>query len=95
MKPASRDAVLTAIAKAQGWIEDLRLGRVASLAEIAKRDSRGERHVRLLAPLAFVSPRVIAAIVDGTAPADLTVTGLAKALPCSWAEQERNIGLVE
>jgi hypothetical protein len=35
----------------------------------------------LLAPLAFLSPRIIAAIVDGTAPADLTVTGLAKALP--------------
>ena len=29
------------------------------------------------------------AIADGTAPADLTVTGLAKALPYSWAEQER------
>jgi len=28
----------------------------------------------------------------GTAPADLTVTGLAKALPYSWAEQESNIG---
>jgi DNA helicase-2/ATP-dependent DNA helicase PcrA len=35
----------------------------------------------------------IRAIVDGTAPADLTVTGLAKALPYSWAEQERTIGL--
>jgi hypothetical protein len=28
----------------------------------------------------------------GTAPADLTVTGLAKALPYSWAEQESSIG---
>src|SRR5260370_26583330 len=28
----------------------------------------------------------------GTAPADLTVTGLARALPYSWAEQESNIG---
>jgi hypothetical protein len=34
---------------------------------------------------AFLSPRIIAAIVDGTAPTDLTVTGLAKALPYSWA----------
>jgi hypothetical protein len=51
----------------------------------------GERHIRLLAPLAFLSPRIIAAIVDGAAPADLTVTGLAKALPYSWAEQERAI----
>jgi len=33
---------------------------------------------------------LIAAVVDGTAPPDLTVTGLAKALPYSWAEQERS-----
>ena len=36
-----------------------------------------KRYVRQLATLAFVSPRIIAAIVDGTAPADLTVTDLA------------------
>jgi hypothetical protein len=43
---------------------------------------------------AFVSPRIIAAIAKGAAPADVTVTGLAKALPYSWAEQERHVGLV-
>ena len=48
-----------------------------------------ERHVRLLAPLAFVAPRIVAAIADGNAPANLTVTGLAKALPYSWAEQQK------
>jgi site-specific DNA recombinase len=93
MKPASRDALLTAIVKARGWIDDIRLGRIASLAEISQREGQGERHIRLLAPLAFVSPRIIAAIADGTAPADLTVTGLAKALPYSWAEQEQGLGL--
>ena len=71
------------------------LGRIAAFAEIARREGQGERHIRLLAPLAFVSPRIIAAIVDGTAPADLSVTGLAKALPCSWAEQEQSIGLLQ
>jgi site-specific DNA recombinase len=93
MKPESRDALLTTIAKARRWIEDIQLGRCASFAEIATRESVGERHIRLLAPLAFLSPRTIAAIADGTAPADLTVTGLVKALPYSWAEQERRIGL--
>jgi hypothetical protein len=34
-------------------------------------------------------------IVDGTAPADLTVTDLTKALPYSWAEQEQSIGLIQ
>jgi ABC transporter len=91
MKPESRDALLTAIAKARGWIDDIRLGRIASFAGIAEREAVSERHIRLLAPLAFLSPRIIAAIADGTAPADLTVTGLAKALPYSWAEQERAI----
>ena len=73
MKPESRDALLTAIAKARRWIDDIRLGRIVSFAEIAEREAQGERHIRLLAPLAFLSPRIIAAIDDGTAPGDLTV----------------------
>ena len=91
LKPETRDALLIAIAKARRWIDDLVDGRVASFADIATREGKVERHIRLLAPLAFVSPSVIAAIVDGTAPADLTVTGLARALPRSWAEQERQV----
>jgi site-specific DNA recombinase len=94
LKPERRDALLTAIAKARGWIDDIRRGRIASFVEIAASEGQGERHIRLLAPLAFVSPRIIAAIVDGTAPADLTVTGLAKALPYSWGEQEQRMGLM-
>jgi hypothetical protein len=92
MKAASRDALLTAIIKARSWIDDIVSSRIASFAEIAKREGQGERHIRLLTPLAFVSPRIIAAIVDGTAAADLTVTGLAKGMPYSWPEQERSIG---
>jgi hypothetical protein len=52
-----------------------------------------DMQVELRMILAFLSPRIIAAIADGTAAADFTVTGLAKALPYSWAEQERKIGL--
>jgi len=92
MKPESRDALLTAIVKARGWIDDVE-HRAASFAEIAAREGKAERHIRLLAPLAFVSPRIIVALIDGTAPADLTVTGLARALPYSWTQQERRIGL--
>ncbi len=93
MKPENRDALLTAIAKARSWIDGVRLGHLGSFSEIAGRECQGERYVRLLACLAFVSPRIIAAIVGGTVPADLTVTGLAKALPYSWAQQEKAVGL--
>jgi hypothetical protein len=36
------------------WIEGIRLGRFASFAEIAEHEAHGERHIRLLAPLATV-----------------------------------------
>jgi hypothetical protein len=85
MSPETRDALLAAIAKARGWIEDLKHGRVATLAEIADREGLGERHVRLLAPLAFIAPRIVAT-AEGNAIADLTITTLA---PYSWAQQEQ------
>ena len=95
ISPENRDALLSAIANARRWIDDLRFGRVASFAEIAKREVQGERYIRLLSSLAFVSPRIVTAIVNGTAPSDLTVSGLAKGLPYLWAEQEQRIGLFQ
>src|SRR5260221_10464813 len=92
IKPGRREALLIAIAKARNWINDLAHGRVASFAAIARREGKGERHIRLLAPLAFLSPRIVSALLDGTAPADLTVMALVRALPYSWTEQERRVG---
>jgi site-specific DNA recombinase len=56
MRPESRDALLAAIAKARGWIDDIRLGRIGSFAEIAEREAQGERHIRLLSPRLPVAP---------------------------------------
>jgi site-specific DNA recombinase len=93
IKPGRREALLIAIAKARNWIDDLSHGRVPSFAAIARREGKVERHIRLLAPLAFLSPRIVSALLEGSAPADLTLTKLARALPYSWAEQERRLGL--
>jgi hypothetical protein len=92
IKAGRREALLIAIVKARQWIDDLAHGRAASFAVIARREGKAERHIRLLAPLAFVSPRIVSALLDGTAPADLTLTKLARALPYCWAEQERRVG---
>jgi site-specific DNA recombinase len=93
IQPDRREALLIAIAKARTWMEDLMQGRVASFAAIARREGKVERHIRKLAPLAFLSPRIVSAILDCTALADLTVTKLARGLPYSWAEQERRVGI--
>ena len=83
LKPESREAVLAAIAKARQWIDDLTQDK-SSIAGIAKREGKIERHIRLLLPLAFVSPAMVKAIANGSAPTRLTVTALAKRVPLSW-----------
>jgi site-specific DNA recombinase len=93
MKPSRRESLLMAIAQARSWVDELANGRVGSLAALARREGKAERHIRLLLPLAFVSPRIVSTILGGTAPAGLTITALAHALPWSWAEQERHLGL--
>jgi len=45
--------------------------------------------------LAFVSPRIITAIIDGTAPAGITATTLITGLSYSWTEQERRMSAHE
>jgi hypothetical protein len=85
--PSRRETLLTAIAKARPWVDEMAQGRTATFAQIARREGKVERHIRLLAPLAFLSPRIVAVIMDGTAPADLTAISLARALPHSWADR--------
>ena len=93
ISPDRREAILIAIATARKWTDELVRGRVSSFAAITRREGKVERYIRLLAPLAFVSPRIVSALLDGTAPADLTVTQLARALPYSWADQEHRVGI--
>jgi site-specific DNA recombinase len=81
----ARDAILLAVAKARVWIDDLASGRIQSFAEIAQSEGRVERHIRLLAPLAFVPPPTLAAIAEGTLNRDVTVTTLARAVPLLWS----------
>src|SRR5271166_2061992 len=64
LDPRDRDALLTAIAKARSWMDDLIEQRVQSFEEIAEREQKVARHIRFLAPLAFLSPRIVAAIAN-------------------------------
>ena len=89
MSEESRDALLAAIAKARAWIEDLAEGRIASFAEIATKEGKVERHIRLLAQLAFVAPRIVSAI-GARQMLTLKVTNLAKATVPAWPKQQQS-----
>ena len=92
LDPRDRDALLTAIAKARSWMDDLLEQRVQSFEEIAEREQKVARHIRFLAPLAFLSPRIVAAIANGDVPAGVTVCGLVRSLPFNWTQQEQRFG---
>ena len=68
-------------------------GRVQSFEEIADREQKVERHIRFLVPLAFPSPRIVAAIANDDVSAGVTVSGLVRSLPFNWAEPQRRFAL--
>jgi hypothetical protein len=84
LKGETQDAILLAVAKARSWIDGIASGCIRSFAEIAEREGKVERHIRLLTPLAFIPPRTLAAIIDGTGPHDVTVTALTQVVPYRW-----------
>jgi DNA invertase Pin-like site-specific DNA recombinase len=88
----AREKLLNAIRRASRWVEAVRSGDAKDFAEVAAQEKLGARHVRRLAPLAFLYPKVLNEIADSVAHAELTVSMLTEALPHSWVEQYASFG---
>lgn len=88
LDPNASQAILMAIGRARRWMVEVMDGSL-SIEDIAAREEMGDRNVRRLLPLACLSPSLVRAIADGTAPANLTITSLTAALPHDWAAQEQ------
>lgn len=86
--PVSAPSLLAGIARSRRWLTEPLAGGV-SLSQLAEQAGLDERHLRRLLPLACLSPRIVEAIADGSAPANLTLSALTSALPQDWAEQEQ------
>jgi hypothetical protein len=83
-------ALIKGIARGRAWFEELATGRVRSLQELAKRDGISRRYIRRLVGLAFLSPRLVEAILQGRQPIELTATRLTELdLPLDWTEQHK------
>jgi site-specific DNA recombinase len=80
--------LIKAIARGRAWFEELAAGRARSLQELAAREGINRRYIRRLINLAFLSPQLVEAIMQGRQPVELTVTRLTELdLPMDWAEQ--------
>jgi hypothetical protein len=83
-------ALIKAVVRGRAWFEELATGRVRSLEELATRDGITRRYIRRLIDLAFLSPRIVDAILQGRQPVTLTATRVTELdLPLDWAEQHK------
>jgi hypothetical protein len=80
--------LIKALVRGRAWFGELATGRARSLKELAKRDGISRRYIRRLVGLAFLSPRLVEAILKGQQPVGLTATRLSELdLPLDWTEQ--------
>jgi DNA invertase Pin-like site-specific DNA recombinase len=83
-------ALFKAIGRGRAWFEELATGHAKSLQELAKRDGISRRYIRRLVGLAFLSPELVEAILQGRQPVELTATRLTELdLPLDWSEQHK------
>src|SRR3954451_14287511 len=83
-------ALIKAIARGRAWFEELATGRARSLQQLAKRGGISRRYIRRLVGLAFLSPELVEAILQGRQSVELTATRLTELdLPLDWTEQHK------
>jgi hypothetical protein len=86
--------LLRAVARGHRWFNELISGRAAFAREIAARERVNERFIRRHIPLAFLSPTIVAAIVEGRQPLSLTAEALTRGIdiPLEWGQQNAVLG---
>jgi site-specific DNA recombinase len=86
--------LLTVIADAHRWIEELASGTAPSVRDLARRHGRDAGEISRTLPLVFLAPDLIEAIVVGRQPIELTPRRLKRStVPPRWEEQRRLFGI--
>jgi hypothetical protein len=86
IRAEARARLIAAIARARAWVAELTADPQATTTSIAARDKLSERSLRMTLPLAFLSPDIVRAAIDGTLPFGTGVMALAE-LPMDWEQQ--------
>jgi site-specific DNA recombinase len=91
--PTSARLVLTkALRKAHRWLDELLSGPTHTIESIAAREGKSERSIRMTLSLAFLSPDLVKAAIDGRLPRGFGLTRLID-LPIAWSDQWIALGL--
>ena len=84
------NAMVKLIARGHRWHRQLFDGTHASIADIAKSENINPSFVSRVLRLAYLSPTLLEAILDGKYPAHLTMKDLMEPFPMEWERQREH-----
>ncbi len=92
MKLERRATLVAAIARGRRWLDELIATSATNAQIIAQRERCSLRHVNMTLSLAFLSPTLVKAAVEGRLPRGIGVEQL-RDLPSEWDRQLEALGL--
>jgi len=85
------NALLTALAKAYAWQEQLESGEFEDLEDVAKANGVDRSYVGRMLQLTSLAPDIVESILAGKAYADISLRHCRKGIPFSWEEQRQTL----
>jgi DNA invertase Pin-like site-specific DNA recombinase len=92
IRSETRVALVTSIASGRHWLDEIVTGTVADVEQIATREKCSVRQVNMTISLAFLSPTLVKAAIDGRLPRGIGIARLRDA-PAEWSRQHAMLGL--
>ena len=92
MRTKARDGFIKALRDAHRWLDELLVDPTETIELLAVREGKSERSIRMTLSLAFISPVLAEAAMEGRLPRGFCIKRLTD-LPMLWSEQWRAIGL--
>jgi len=85
------NTMIKVIARGFRWQRLLYDGTYATIEDLAAAEKINPSYVSRILRLAYLSPVVVQAILDGKHPAWLTIRHLLEPLPTDWKQQEKKL----
>ena len=85
------NTMIKVIARGFRWQRLLYAGTYATIEDLAAAEKINPSYVSRILRLAYLSPKVVQAILDGSHPAWLTMRDLLEPFPMDWREQEQKL----
>ena len=92
MRTEARALVIDALRDAHRWLNELITSPNQTIESLAAREGKTERWIRRTISLAFLSPALVKAAIDGRLPRGFGVKRLMD-LPMDWTDQWSALGL--